>query len=51
MALTSKGGLSLTGEEVGEGEVTHFSAFPASQNLCAELEAVRNGSVSKNRRN
>lgn len=51
MALTTKGGLNRTGGEVGEGEVMHFSAFPQSQNLCADLEAVSNGSVSKNRTN
>lgn len=47
VAYRSEGGLNVTGKEEGEGEVTHFSTFPGLQNLCAELEAVRVGSVSK----
>lgn len=47
MALRSEGGLNVTGREEEEGEVTHFSTFPGLQSLCAELEAVRVCSVSK----
>lgn len=51
VALRSEGGLNVTGGEEGEGEVTHFSPFPGLQNLAAELEAVRIGSVSKQEKN
>lgn len=47
MALRSEGGLNVIGREKEEGEVTHFSTFPGLQSLCAELEAVRVCSVSK----
>lgn len=47
VALRAEGCLNVTGWEEGEGEVTHFSTLPGLQNLYAELEAVRIGSVSK----